>query len=106
MSVISLVGQERINTLEVSEFAQFNRAIVRRGLNVGLGGIMTEGFLAVSGTSSAGTTTGSYFGGWLGIGTTTPYAQLSIHRSSEDTSYAPLFAVASSTASGTTTAFV
>ena len=41
----------------------------------------------------------------IGIGTTSPYAQLSIHRSSTDTTYAPLFSVASSTDSATTTLF-
>ncbi len=44
--------------------------------------------------------------GYLGVGTSTPWAQLSIHRNTSNTSNAPLFVVASSTASATTTNFI
>ncbi len=43
--------------------------------------------------------------GYFGVGSTTPWAQLSIHRNTSDTSNSPLFAIASSTASATTTVF-
>jgi hypothetical protein len=44
--------------------------------------------------------------GNVGIGTTTPWAKLSINNSTNDTAGQPLFVVASSTASATTTQFI
>ena len=69
---------------------------------IGAGGQTTG--LTVSG--GATTTGNAYFGGNVGIGTTTPWAKLSINNSTGDTAGQPLFAVASSTATATTTAFI
>jgi hypothetical protein len=41
----------------------------------------------------------------IGVGSTTPWGGFSVHRNTSDTSNSPLFTVASSTASATTTAF-
>ncbi len=57
-------------------------------------------------TSAAGTEVMTVMGtGNVGIGTTTPWAKFSINNSTNDTAGQPLFAVASSTASATTTIF-
>jgi hypothetical protein len=45
-------------------------------------------------------------GGNVGIGTSSPWAKLSVNNSTNDTAGQPLFVVASSTASATTTAFI
>jgi hypothetical protein len=45
-------------------------------------------------------------GGNLGVGTTSPWAKLSINNSTNDAAGQPLFVVASSTANSTTTAFI
>jgi hypothetical protein len=63
-------GNIATNGLTVTENADFgNNLYVRNGLNVGMGGIFTDGVLSVAGTSS------SFFGGNVGIGTTSPYAK-------------------------------
>jgi hypothetical protein len=63
-----------------------NNLYVRSGLNVGQGGILTDGMLSVSGAS--------YFGGNIGIGTTSPTAFL--HITAPTTSSASLRLEASS----------
>jgi hypothetical protein len=83
--------------------------------NVRTAGVVTNNYgLYLEGQSGIGTnnyqlysagTAPSYFGGNLGIGTTTPYAKLSINNSTNDTGRQALFAVASSTANSTTTLF-
>jgi hypothetical protein len=66
-------GNINTNDLTVTENGDFgNNLYVRNGLNVGAGGIFTDGVLSVAGTST------SYFGGNVGIGTTSPYAKLSV----------------------------
>lgn len=65
----------------------------------------------VSGTTrygvyQAGATDLNYFAGKTGIGTTSPWGKLSINNSTNDTAGQPLFVVASSTATATTTQFV
>jgi hypothetical protein len=66
-------GNIATNGLTVTENGDFgNNLFVRNGLNVGAGGIFTDGILSVAGTLS------SYFGGNVGIGTTSPYAKLSV----------------------------
>jgi hypothetical protein len=92
-------GNINTNALTVTENVDIgNNLYIRNGLNVGQGGIFTDGALTVTGTSSA-----SYFGGNLGVGTTSALARLDVFNSLGGT--APLFSVASSTSgAGTTTA--
>ncbi|MDO8620419.1 MAG: hypothetical protein Q7R64_03685, partial [bacterium] len=49
---------------------------------------------------------GVFLAGNVGVGTTSPFAKLSINNSTNDTAKQPLFALASSTASATTTVFL
>jgi hypothetical protein len=64
--------------------------------------------LAIGATYSSLTppTNGAIFEGNVGIGTTSPWAKLSINNSTGDTAGQPLFVIASSTASATTTSFI
>ena len=66
-------GNIETNVLNVTENADIaNNLLVRNGLNVGVGGIFTDGSLSVTGTTS------SYIAYNLGIGTTSPFATLSV----------------------------
>jgi hypothetical protein len=81
---------------------------VTTGLSVGSVGSGTQGqfaFYGANGTTLTGTS--SLFAaqnGNIGVGTTTPWAKLSIHANNGDTN-STLFAIASSTASATSTLF-
>ncbi|KKQ26893.1 MAG: hypothetical protein US42_C0019G0003 [Candidatus Magasanikbacteria bacterium GW2011_GWC2_37_14] len=68
-------GNMQTNALTITESLDIgNNLYVRSGLNVGIGGIMTDGNLSINSTSTA-----SYFGGSVGIGTTTPWATFDIN---------------------------
>src|SRR3989338_2416752 len=102
------IGSLFADDLNVSGDTYINKNLVVRGsLHSGFGGIITDGFLSVGATSTGltPTSTASYFGTRIGLGTTSPYARLSIQQNTGDSTQ-PLFAVASSTASATTTLFV
>ncbi|KKQ26891.1 MAG: hypothetical protein US42_C0019G0001, partial [Candidatus Magasanikbacteria bacterium GW2011_GWC2_37_14] len=63
-------GNIQSNALTITENVDVgNNVYIRNALNVGSGGIMTDGNLSINNTSTA-----SYIGGSLGIGTTTPWA--------------------------------
>ncbi len=66
---------------------QFGTDVIASGVNANLD-ITTSRF--------------NFANGYLGVASTSPWAQLSIHRNTSDTSNAPLFSIASSTASATT----
>ncbi|MFC1733613.1 hypothetical protein ACFL6I_25220, partial [candidate division KSB1 bacterium] len=74
--------------------------------NTTLGDSITDvttinGSLVVTGATAVSTVDGNF-----GVGTTSPYARLSVHADANDTYNDTLLAVASSTASATTTHFV
>ncbi len=86
------------------------------GLRLGFtnGGTLTNGYgvylTDVPATNSygiyqAGTNDLNYFGGNVGVGTTSPFAKLSVHGDTLGTYNSTLFAVASSSLSATTTIF-
>ncbi len=80
-------------SLQVLNNAVFNqRLTVLDSLEIGSGGLYSQGALSVLATS-----TSSYFGGYLGLGTTTPNYRLVVN-ASNTTDY--LFQVASSTHQG------
>jgi hypothetical protein len=69
-----LAGSVETGDLQVSKNAAVaNQFQVGGGLNVGSGGIFSDGALGIAATSSW-----SYFGGSVGIGTTTPYSRLEV----------------------------
>ncbi len=62
-------------TLQVQNKAIFDASVfINKDLNVGFGGLLTQGDFTAMGAG--------YFGGLLGIGTTSPYARLSVAGSS------------------------
>lgn len=65
-------GQAQIQ----SDLVVGGRLFANDNLNVGFGGILSDGGISVTGS-----TTSSYFGGSVGIGTTTPYYKLTINAS-------------------------
>ncbi len=61
------IGTLKIGSLNAESDIVTARDIFANGLNLGVGGIITDGSISV-----IGTTTSSFFGGNLGLGTTTP----------------------------------
>ena len=91
------IGDLQSTNLHISGNADFyNNLYVQGGLNVGLGGILSNGPLAAS-SLFANTT--------LGIGTSTPWGKFAISLNSGETN-TNAFIIASSTASATTTLLV
>jgi hypothetical protein len=91
-------GNINTNALTVTENVDIGNSLyVRNGLNIGQGGIFTDGVLGVAGTSS------SYIAGNLGLGTTSPNWKLSVagQGSFDDYVRASYFTATSTTATST-----
>ncbi len=104
------------NTLQVVTPTQFKGYSLSNGSNVtaeliGLTGSNDDGALklysgGINGTQIVGSGTSYFNGGNVGVGSTSPYAKLSINTNPTDlTINTTLFAIGSSTASATTTLF-
>ncbi len=67
------INSLKVGSLNVSSDLIIGGDIQANGLSTGVGGIETDGILSINGT-----TTASYFGGSLGVGTTSPISKLSV----------------------------
>jgi len=100
--VASIIPYASTTAISVSSLSYLNGGLLSLASSTIGSGSQTGG-LTISG--GATTTGNAYFAGSVGIGTTSPYAKLSINQFNGGTT--PLFAVASSTGAGaTSTAFI
>ncbi len=94
-------GSSQQVLVNASSYIRFGVGLIP---NAAMGGLGTVGAAWNTYMNYATTTNTAYFGSNVGIGTTSPYAKLSVHANNGETN-TTLFAIASSTATATTTLF-
>ena len=94
-------GNIQTDSLQVDSFAYFGQSVsVEGGLNVGIGGLYSSGgiFSYVASSTAANPVSAAFMGGNVGVGTSSPYADLTVW-SSTTTSTRTAFNVVSGASS-------